>query len=53
MSIGRILIGHLDYRFLHLRSYPVFDTRLTTSLLPEAFETVFLIGCLDVVKVLP
>jgi hypothetical protein len=37
-------------RLLHLWSYPVLQTQLPTTPLPETFETLFLIGLLNIVK---
>ena len=52
MSLGGVLISHMDNRFLHLRRYPVLHTRLPTTLLPQTLETLLFVGRLDVIKVL-
>jgi hypothetical protein len=51
LPIGRILIGHLQNRFFHLRSYSVLKTGLPMALLSETFETM-LLGLLDITKML-
>ena len=52
LTIGRVLVGHLDHGSFDLRDNPVLETGLPSGLLPETFDALLLIGFLDVVEVL-
>ena len=52
LSIGRVLVGHLDHGRFDLRDNPVLEAGLPAGLLSKTFDALLLIGFLDVVKVL-
>ena len=52
LTIGRVLVGHLDHGGLDLRHNPVLQAGLPAGLLPQPLDALLLIGFLDVVEVL-
>jgi len=52
LTIGRVLVGHLEHGRLDLRHNPVLQAGLPAGLLPQPLDALLLISSFDVVKVL-